>query len=545
MPVARISGLGDAGIISDVPPFDIPDNALSNGFNVNAHHGRLTNSPGYQSYATPPVEVYGLFGFEGFSTPQLIWVEGGLAKVYVYDGTSHTNITRQTAAVDVDYTMDEYIDRWTGGVMNGFGFLCNGKDSPQQWDKVDPSTKLRDMVYDPNGTLGVDQTWEDLTYRAYAMRAFSGTILAMNITRGAVELPATVQWANFIPPGTTAPDWVPRTTNSAREVSLGSTLGAILDGQPLRDDFIIYKEDACFRCTFVNDANAPFRFERQPQHVRILNRGCVAVARETHIVMAPEDIYIFDGNTFRSILDRRRREFYNAMLAPERLFNAFAVTQTADKEVWCCFSTPGDGVATKSPDRAIVWNYEDDTIGDTSLPQVRAMDPGILGPPIVDNFDSPPDISFDQDTLAFDGSPYTPAISWLVGAHLDGSTSTLSAFGQIVTENGTPKLCQAERIGLVMQDPNTGIRTMDKVHRFQALRPYLTSTGPVEISLGTQMQPNGPVKWLPYKVFDPERQDQVDFRASGRLAGWRLRSQTGIEWELTGMGFDYEPVRNR
>ena len=542
MPTVRISGIGEVGIESDRPPFDLPDNAITRGYNVRPYHGRLTNFPGYQTYATPPIEPYGLFGFEGFSTPQLIWVQGGLQKVYVYDGSTHTNITRQVAAADVDYTMDEYLDRWTGGVQNTLGFLCNGKDSPQQWDKVDPGTKLRDMLYDPQGTAG-SQTWGELNNRAYSMRPFSGTIFAMNINRGATELRSTVQWCDFIPPNTTSPDWVPRTSNSAREVSLGETLGACIDGAPLRDDFIVYKEDACYRATFVNDANMPFRFQRMPEYVRILERGCVAVARELHVVMAPEDIYAFDGNRFRSILDRKMREYYNARLWPERAGNAFAVTQVPEKEVWCCFTSPGETGQLKSPDEAIVWNYDNGQLGHTTLPNVRAMASGVLGPPIQDNFDDPPDIPFDDDTLRFDASPYTPAISWLVGAHLDNSTSTLSAFSQFATDNGTPKLCQAERIGLVMPDPMTGLRQLERVYRFKALRPYMTSTGPVQVSLGTQRTPNDAVNWSPLKTFDPSTQAYVNFRTSGRLAAWRIQSQANVLWELTGMGIDYELQR--
>lgn len=530
MPTTRISGIGAVGVLSDPPPFATPDNALSFGLNIRAYHGRLMNFPGYTTYATPPIEPYGIYGFESNLAPTL-WVEAGLTAVYVYDGSTHSDITR----VSGPYTMNEAFNRWTGGVQGSLGFLNNAADAPQQWDSIDTVTKLKDMSYDPVA----GQSWGDLNYRCFAMRSFRGTIIAMNLTRGSAVLPSTLQWCQFFRPGETALDWVPRASNSAREVNLGETKGHIIDGLALREDFIIYKEDAVYRMSFTGDSNNPFRFTRLPEFVRIINRNCVAEAGELHVIAAPEDVYTFDGNTFRSLLDHRMREHYNTRLWKERGFQAFVVSNENDKEVWICYPTPDEGGTVKYATEAIVWNRHDDTLSITDLPNVKAMSRGNLGPPPGDNFDDPPDIAFDDDTQAFDGQPFTSA-GQLVGT-FGQNLSVFAADNQ--TDNGVAKLCQGERIGLVLQD--AGMSTVGRAHRYSELRPYITSTGPVEFSLGGQQHPNGPVYWEPFKTFDPERDYHLDFRANGRYACWRIRSKSNVRWELSDVEIAHKVVRKK
>lgn len=531
----RISGLADLGIVSDVPAFGIPDNAFSAGQNVRAFHGRVTNFPGYAVYATPPIEPYGLFAAQDPDrTP--FFVEAGLTKVYVYDGQTHSNITRQTGAVDVDYTMNEYFDRWTGGVQGTLGFLCNGADSPQQWDSINPAVKLKDMVYDAE----TGQTWGDLSYKAHAMRSFRGVIVALAPTRGATSLPSTVQWCNPLEPGGVLPDFVPRVSNFARERTLGETAGPIIDGARLRGDFIVYKDDATYRMSFIG-GNEVFRFVLLPEHRKIINRGCIGVINEGHVIAGSDDVYLFDGNIFRSLLDHRRRTFYNTEIDPERGFNTFVVVNDTDKEVWICFTSKGDGTSLKSPDRAIVWNYHDNTLSDTDLPQVRAMTYGYAPATIPDTFDSPPDITFDDDLKPFDRAPFQANVAYLVGAY----GTNLAAFGEVADAAGTPKFCQLERTGLLLNDPKTGIPSSQRVQRTKEMRIHLDATRPLSVAVGAQMAPSGPVVWEPAQDFDPSLVHEARFRATGRYFAYKVLSEANTDWALTSVEFDHTVVRNR
>ncbi len=543
MPTVKLSSLGAVGIINDPPPFGdtVPPNAFTDGQNVRAYHGRMRNFGGWELVTTAPIEPYGLVDLQ---TPDrtTLWLEGGLTKVYVFDGSNHINVTRQTAAVDVDYTMNEYNDRWTGGSQGTLAFLCNGADGPQLWPTISTANKLEDMEYDPQGSAG-NQTWQELGYVAYAMRAYSSTILALNTNLAGTALTSRVQWCDFIQPGDTTTDWVERTTNSAGHKDLGDTSGAIIDGGPLRDDFIIYKEDAGHRMSFTGDANAPFIFSRLPEYVRVINRNCIGVSEEFHVLASREDVKIFDGNTYTSILDKRMREYYTGLMDPDRLLTTFVAMLNKEKEAWICFPTVGDVGELKFPDRAIVWNSNDNTISLTDLPQCRDMDEGVIVPNIPDRFDdtTPVDLIFNQDTLRFDQSPFTSALEFMVGCYGD----SVATFGEVPGEEGKPRMCRAERLGIILQDSKTGITSVDANCRLGTIRLYMQSTGTVKVQLGGQQQPNGAICWEPEQTFDPTQQSHLTFRACGKYAGYRVTSDALIDWEITAVEIDYEPRSRR
>lgn len=537
MLTAKISGLGEHGLSVDNPSWSIPPNALSAGKNVRAFHGRLRNFGGREFNTMAPIEPYSLFGFQ---TPdrETLWVEGGLTAVYVYDGTNHIDISRLTPA----YVLNEYTDRWTGGVQGTMVGLCPGDSGgPQQWYPISTVTKLVDMMYDPTAAVG-SQTWQELGYSAYSMRTYKNVFLAMNLTRGSTRLPATIQWSEAIAPGATQTDWVPRTTNIAGEQPLGETSGNIIDGGRLRDDFIIYKEDSAFR--MVLGGPSVFSFDKLPDYVRIINRNCIGAADEFHILASRDDVQIFDGNVFRSILNKRMREFYQTTMFPERLFTTFIGMLGKENEAWICLPiTDANPAATTHPKLAIVWNYKDDTLSITDIPECRDMDQGVIVPNIPDTFDSvsPSDLTFDEDTLRFNQSPFSTALDFLVGAH----GTTLSVFGEQPSDNGTPRECIAERTGIVLKDEKSGLLSTDGVHRIREVRPYIDATMPVQIQVGAQMAPTDSVIWEPEQTFDPTVDHHLKFRATGRYFGYRIRSNDAVNWSSTELEFDYHRVRRQ
>lgn len=538
MQQANIKGLGEIGLSFDLPPWSIPDNAWSRGKNVRAYHGRMRNFGGRTLNTTAPIELYGLVGFQT-PTRETIWIEAGLAAVYAYDGTNHINLTRLSGP----YTMNEYVDRWTGGVQGSLGFLCDGfADGPQQWTTIDTTVRLIDMAYDPAGAPGF-QTWEELGYKAYAMRSFAGTIMAMNIRRQNTALPSTIQWCDFLSPGATQTNWVAGPAATAGEKALGETSGAIIDGQILRDDFIVYKEDSAYRGAFTGDASSPFIFTPLPEYVRLVNRGCIGVGEEFHILASRDDVHIFDGNTFRSLLEHRMREYYRDTMFPERLFTTFVSVLNKEQEVWICFPSQGNVGELKFPDRAIVWNYHDNTLSLTDLPQVRDMDEGVIVPDIDDTFDSiiPSDLSFDQDFNRFDESPFATSLDFMVGAH----GTSLSVFGESPTDDGVARECIAERTGLILQDQSSGLRSIEASNRMREVRVHLEATSPIQIQFGGQTTPTGPVTWGTIHTFDPATQYHLNTRTMFKYFAYRILSNSPVEWSITRIEAAYKQVRRR
>ena len=95
MPLVPINNLGSVGIIKDIPPYGLPDNAWSNGNNVRFLNDGVKKIRGYtEVMATCPFAPHYIMPFEDFSG-DYFWVAFGLTAAAVWDQTTWTDITRQ------------------------------------------------------------------------------------------------------------------------------------------------------------------------------------------------------------------------------------------------------------------------------------------------------------------------------------------------------------------------------------------------------------------------------------------------------------------
>jgi len=183
----KIINLSQYGIIDDLPAYELPDNAFSSGQNVSFEDGRVKKTKGWaQVFGTNPVTPYWAMTFNNQTT--LLWLLGGAAKIYSTDMSgSFTNITRQTAAVDVDYsaTLD---NSWNGGILGGeVAIMNNGVDAPQSWGG---SGKCVDLKYDASNT------WDDVSYTCLSMRPFKSYLFGLDVTKAGTRYPNLVKWSS-------------------------------------------------------------------------------------------------------------------------------------------------------------------------------------------------------------------------------------------------------------------------------------------------------------------------------------------------------------
>jgi len=96
MPLVPINDLGSLGIIKDVPPYNLPPNAWSNGNNVRFLNNGVKKIRGYtEVMATCPFAPYYILPNED-ANGNYYWLAFGTDDIAVWDNTNWTNITRQT-----------------------------------------------------------------------------------------------------------------------------------------------------------------------------------------------------------------------------------------------------------------------------------------------------------------------------------------------------------------------------------------------------------------------------------------------------------------
>ena len=95
MPLVPITNLGSVGIIKDIPPYNLPPSAWSDGNNVRFLNNGVKKIRGYtEVMATCPFAPYYIMPFEDFSG-DYFWLAFGLTAAAVWNGSTWTDITRQ------------------------------------------------------------------------------------------------------------------------------------------------------------------------------------------------------------------------------------------------------------------------------------------------------------------------------------------------------------------------------------------------------------------------------------------------------------------
>lgn len=361
-----IDDLGKFGIVKDVDPRKLPNGVWTDGNNVRFDGYTVAKSEGLQQTFDPvSVAPYNLF-FATTANNTHHFVYTGLAKVYLMDTDTHTNITRQTvtASVTIDHDYSTVIaDNWTGGVLNGVLVLNNGVDVPQVLIPTDPSSRLQDL---PN--------WQP-TVRARVIRPFKNFLVALDVTKSTTRYRQMVKWSAASDPGDIPPSWDETDPSvEAGEVSLAETNGAVVDCLPLRDYNIVYKDDSVWLMQLVGGIEI-FRFAQVFAGTGLLSRRCAVAFDSYHFFVSSDlDVFVHDGQTLKSIGTDRWHQFIRTNIDRANFNRAFAVENPQKNEIWFCLPLDGDDFATT----ALVWNWRHDEWTQRDVPSVAGGATGIV-----------------------------------------------------------------------------------------------------------------------------------------------------------------------
>ena len=128
MPVVEINDLDSVGQVNDIVPYQLPPEAWTLAENIRYEGNGCAILPGWtQVFGTPGVAPH--FALPVKSASQTFWLYTSLTKGYVFDGNTHTDITR---TVGGDYTTNS-TDEWNGVVFGGIPIFNNNHDVPQYW----------------------------------------------------------------------------------------------------------------------------------------------------------------------------------------------------------------------------------------------------------------------------------------------------------------------------------------------------------------------------------------------------------------------------
>lgn len=508
MTIVRVQGVGSAGVNKDLSQHELPIQAWTDANNIRFLDGSAAQVIGYKelypSAAVIPYHVLPL-AVLGIRT----WIYAGANKLYtVSNGAVHTNITRQTASVDVDYSATR--NSWTGCLLGGIPILNNGVDVPQQWLLTGKATAL--------------SAWP-ATHTCAVMRVYKNSLVALNITKSGVNYPFMVKWSHPADPGSVPVTWdIADATKDAGESDLSDGYDKIIDGLVLRDSFMIYKESSIWRMDYTGGAFI-YRFSKVLGASGALSKNCIAEIDGQHFVLSSSDCIIHDGQSSVSVLDKQTRRDLFRKIDPDNSDKCFVFVNRLYNEVFVCYPALGSSVC----DKALVWNYVDKTVSFRDMPQVNHAFSGAVDDSTGATFDTDSG-TFDADTTVFDSnsSSLTRALSVLAG-----NTQKLYLLDSGATFDGAPVAAYLERVGLSLGAP-------EKIKLVSRIRPriYGATGATVMVSIGSSDDPYGAVTYNAPVAFTIGSSVSVDSFCSGRYLAVKFSTGTAQLWRLDSYDID-------
>lgn len=471
-----ISNAGAAGVIKDLSAHELPPQAWTDANNIRFLDGYCRqffgHGPVYGSPAVTPYHVLQVnIGQAGY------WLYAGAEKIYAATITAgaavHTNLTRQTAGNDVNYTGRQ--NAWTSTLLSGIPILNPGNevDPPQRWD-LDTTHRFQQL-----------DNWPAATF-CKAMRAYKNFLVALNVTKSGTNFPFMVKWSSPADPGGVPATWNEADpTQDAGEYDLAEGGDYVIDGLQLRDTFMIYKQQSVWRMDYTGGPYV-FSFRKVLGVSGAMNRNCIVEVDGFHFVLTGSDVVVHDGQSATPVLDKvARRALFQDM---DVAYNdrAFVFKNPFLNEVFVCYVSIGSTV----PNKALVWNYRDRTVSYRDIPNLNHAAYGPIDNSLGGNWASDND-SWDTDLTAWNGPDFTPNLTRCLMASNDGHLFMLDASASF---NGVTPAAYLERRGLHFDDDeytkritrvrariagNPGLTVLIKVGGHQT-DPYADPEYPVE-----------------------------------------------------------------
>jgi hypothetical protein len=485
----QVDGAGLIGGNRDLADHDLPPEAWTSLQNVRFVDDAAQKFKGYQeSFGAVSEAPY--FAMHTPTSTDLLWLYAGLDDVYGVQAGVHYNISKSANAYNA--TAD---DPWVGINFSGIPIINNPFDPPQMWTPVSSAQALVDLSNWPANTT------------CRSLRAFKQYLIALNVIEGANEYPYMVWWSHPADPGAVPSSWsYSDATVDAGRVDLAETPGFVMDSLPLGDVNIVYKEDSIWGMQHIG-GQLIFRFYKISGQAGIMATRCAAQTPLGHVVLTPDDLVIHDGSSVRTLFDKRYRNYFFNNLNESRSSRCVVAAHPLKNEVWIAYPRVGQDLCTE----AIVWNWEDNTIGERELPSIAHLSNGLFDPSSDTLWDADSE-AWDDDNENWNARQYGNVTPELVGASPLSGSEALYQFDNGEDDNGADMTFTLERTGLAIvgRDRFGNWKSDFNTRKLvRGIRPKVESAAPINIFVGGQELKDGSVTWSGPFAFDPSTDSQI------------------------------------
>ena len=449
-----------------------------------------------------------------------------------------------TATTDNNYAATENTRRWSTTNLNGLLIATNGYDAPQMWplnssgipSKTIPLRELQNWSSATTITAGAS------TNKCEVIRSFRTFLVGLNWTNVADRTniePRIVKWSTEASFGSAPSTWNSLdATLDAAEYELADTPGDILEGLPLGDSFIIYKNDSIYVMNYVGTPYI-FSFKLLSPTIGALCKNSVVDYEGGHFFMGNSNFYQCNGQTVTPLLTGKiRRAVFDEIVAGDlsdpTWQKSFVAADHVHKEILACYPTGSSTVVNK----AVIWNWEKNTFTFRDLPTTSHIATGILAAHPGGKLWSTSTDTWDEDSEAWGSSDYDTHLENLVFADVSNTKFYRDNAGN--KEDTSNMTSYVERSGYDLGDSQS-------VKFVSAVYPQIEVSGDntVNVYIGRQMSTEDAITWEGPVAFNPNSQSKVSCRVSGKYFGVKVESTTDIDWRLHGVSFEVKQSGTR
>ncbi len=544
MQLIPVENIGMMGVNTDVPAWQLPPNVWSNSNNVRFDDLSVRKSQGLKeifdstTYSPMYLETY-----QSGNDTGTMWLSFSSSNIEIWDGSDWKDVTPNggISKMDVDSP-----GQWQTTKLGSLVYATNGIDAPFYWEgdsgkKFEPLPNWTSQTEPPSPhKYGAVQTLAGFKSFLWAGNVFVDTDDVGSKPNRTFE--RSVYWSNMTN-FYTPPQWDITLESDAGYYELLDSMGEVLHMQQLRESMMIYKSDSIIVSTFIG---APFMFTFQTiaPEIGVLCKNAVADFPGGHWFVGRSDCYINTGQTIETKLTNRVQSEMFKDIDGDYAVNTYCVTDWANNEIWTCYPSVGNS----RPNRALIWNYKNDTFSFRDLfnktshikygvaPVQKgvqwggdaAADPHEVGPFSSNYYTG----NWDTSTDSWGTQSYDDTVEHLVWTETEGKQLQRHESGNLIL--GSTMKTSIERTGIDLGDPST-------VKYVSAVYPKMwTSSADATFNVWTahQMNTEDAVSWEGPKVFNPDTMNKISVRTSGKFFGIRMESNGDFDWLLSGLEWE-------
>ena len=471
----------------------------------------------------PNTNYYEVVTYSSFNTSTgVITLSGTLA----YDHTTGAVVTPFDGATTTDnaYGANTTDRKWTATNLNGIVVATDGFDTPQMWpisggipSKTIPFMELRNW---PSGN------------KCKSIRSFRTFLVGLNWERTENE-PRLVKWSTEAAYGSPPTSWdALDATLDAGEYQLADTPGDIIDGLPLGDSFLIYKNDSIYIMNYIGTPYI-FSFKLLSPTIGALSKNSIKEFEGGHFFIGNSDFYVCNGQKVAPLLPERLRRTVFDELNGDNYEKCFVAADYVKNEMIAGYPSGSSTVVNK----AVLWNWKTDTFSIRDLPDTSYINAGIIEITAGTIWNTVSG-TWNTGSGAWGSTNYDNVAENLVFADVTNTKIYRDNKGN--TKDGTNMNSYIERTGYDLNDSSS-------VKFVSAVYPEIEVSGnnSINVYIGHQMSTEDAITWEGPVLFNPNSQSKVSCRISGKYFGVKFESTGDFDWKLHGLSFNVHPRGSR